>query len=122
MSRVISTGRSVWWSISHFGRAKMLRQHSFRTHPEAHFAFNDSTRSASAKQNPRQNHLLAALPLKDYERLLPMLEPVPLPVGWTIHGANAREKHLYFVTAGLVSRYYDCLLYTSPSPRDGLLS
>lgn len=85
----------------------MLRQHSFRTHPEAHFAFNDNKRNASAKQNPRQNHLLAALPLKDYERLLPMLEPVPLPVGWTIHGANALEKHLYFVTAGLVSRYYE---------------
>jgi CRP-like cAMP-binding protein len=30
-----------------------------------------------------------------------------LPAGWTIHGANALEKHLYFVTAGLVSRYYE---------------
>ena len=55
---------------------------------------------------PGKSHLLAALPLEDYERLLPDLEPVPLPPGWTVHGAGEREKYLYFLTAGIVSRVY----------------
>ena len=34
---------------------------------------------------PRQNHLIAALPAGDYERLLPDLEPIQLPLGWAVH-------------------------------------
>jgi CRP-like cAMP-binding protein len=55
---------------------------------------------------PRDNRLLAALPVADYNRLLPCLEPVPLPLGRTIYGPRDREKYLYFVTAGIVSRLY----------------
>lgn len=55
---------------------------------------------------PRDNRLLAALPLADYNRLLPWLEPVALPLGQTIYGPRDREKYLYFVTAGIVSRFY----------------
>ncbi len=84
----------------------MLRQHSFRDYPEARFAFRHSRRAVSTQHTPRQNHILAALPLADYERLLPALEPIPLPPGWTVYGAGALEKHLYFLTAGLVSRLY----------------
>ncbi len=65
----------------------------------------DTKRAASAKHAPRQNGLLAALPLEDYERLLPDLEPVPLPLGWTVHGAGDREDYLYFLTSGIVSRF-----------------
>jgi len=57
-----------------------------------------------AQHAPSQNHLLAALPAGDYERLLPHLAPVSLPPGWTVHGAGDRERYLYFVTAGIVSR------------------
>jgi CRP-like cAMP-binding protein len=46
------------------------------------------------------------LRLEDYERLLPDLEPVPLPLGWTIHGACDQDKYLYFLTAGIVSKLY----------------
>jgi CRP-like cAMP-binding protein len=53
-----------------------------------------------------QNHLLAALPMKDYERLLPELEPIPLPRNGTVYVADDREKYLYFPTAGLVSCFY----------------
>jgi CRP-like cAMP-binding protein len=60
--------------------------------------------AVSVQHTPRQNHLLAALPLDDYEHLLPDLEPVPLPPGWTIHAAGVREKYVYFVTSGFVSR------------------
>jgi CRP-like cAMP-binding protein len=44
--------------------------------------------------------------VEDYERLLPDLEPVPLPLGWTVHRAGDREQYLYFLTAGIVSRFY----------------
>ena len=29
-----------------------------------------------------------------------------MPPGWTVHGAGDREKYLYFLTAGIVSRLY----------------
>ncbi len=63
-------------------------------------------RLVSAEHMPRKNHLLAALPLEDYERLLPDLELVPLPLNSTVYGAATRESHLYFLTDGLVSRFY----------------
>ena len=84
----------------------MLGRYSFRAHPETRFASRDRKRAVSAQHTPRQNQLLAALPLGDYERLLPDLEPVPLPLGRTVHGAGDREKHLYFLTAGIVGRFY----------------
>jgi CRP-like cAMP-binding protein len=59
-----------------------------------------------APYTPRQNRLLAALPQADYERLLPYLEPHPLPRGSTVCGTGDHEKHLYFLTAGIVSRFY----------------
>ena len=83
----------------------MLGRHSFQPYPETRFASKKRMRAVSALHTPRQNHLLAALPLADYERLLPVLEPIPLPLGWAIHGAGNRERNLYFLTAGLVSRY-----------------
>ena len=84
----------------------MSGRDSFRPYPETCFASTDRKRAVFAEHMPRQNRLLAALPLEDYERLLPDLETVPLPLGWTIHGAGDREKYLYFLTAGLVSRVY----------------
>jgi CRP-like cAMP-binding protein len=83
----------------------MSGRDSFRPYSEAHFASGSRKRAASALHTPRQNRLLAALPLGDYERLLPDLEPVSLPPGWTIHGAGEREEYLYFLTSGIVSRF-----------------
>lgn len=84
----------------------MSGRDSFQPYPETRFASMDRKRAVFAQHTPRQNHLLAALPLEDYERLLPDLEPVALPRGWTVHGAGDREKYLYFLTAGIVSRVY----------------
>ena len=78
----------------------------FQPYPEKRFAFRGGKRALFVQHTPRQNQLLAALPLEDYARLLPALQPVPLPVGWTVHGAGEREKYLYFPTAGIVSRFY----------------
>jgi CRP-like cAMP-binding protein len=84
----------------------MLGRDSLRPYPETRYAYTDRMRAVSAQHTPRQNHLLAALPQEDYERLQPDLEPVPLPLGWTVHGAGDREKYVYFLTAGIVSRFY----------------
>ena len=54
---------------------------------------------------PGRNGILAALPPDDYERLLPHLEPFPLPANWIVHVAGTRERYVYFPTAGIVSRY-----------------
>ena len=84
----------------------MLDRRSFRPHAEPHFAYGDVERALSAQPTPRWNHLLAALPSVDYERLLPELEPVPLPAGWFVHGPGDREKYVHFLTAGIVSRFH----------------
>src|SRR5450759_885851 len=72
----------------------MLGLHSFPPYPETRFASTDRKPAVSAGHAPRQNRLLAALPPEDYERLLPNLEPVPLPLGWTVHRAGDREQYL----------------------------
>ncbi len=61
---------------------------------------------SSARQSPRENHLLAALPPADYERLLPHLELVPLPGGWAVYEAGNAQGHVFFPTTGIVSLGY----------------
>lgn len=55
---------------------------------------------------PRQNQLLAALPEADYQRLLPYLEPVDLPLGTVVFEAGGKLRHLYFPGSGIVSLLY----------------
>jgi CRP-like cAMP-binding protein len=80
--------------------------HSIRPRPWAPRLSRDSKLAVSAERMPRQNHLLAMLPLEVYGRLLPDLQPVPLPLGRILHGARERENYVYFLTAGIVSRFY----------------
>ena len=56
-----------------------------------------------APHTPKQNHLSAALPAADYERLLPHLELVPLPLGWAVYEAGGAQGYLYFPTTSIVS-------------------
>jgi CRP-like cAMP-binding protein len=62
--------------------------------------------SLSARQSPRQNHLLAALPETGYERLLPHLELVPLPLGWAVYEAGDAQGYVYFPATSIVSLLY----------------
>lgn len=64
-------------------------------------------RTMPAPCSARQNQLLAALARDDYERLLPMLEPVMLAHGSTVYGAGQQVQHLYFPTEGVVSQFYE---------------
>ena len=49
------------------------------------------------------NHILQALPPKEYEKLFPMLQPVPLVQHQVIYEVGAPIKGGYFVNAGLIS-------------------
>ncbi len=84
----------------------MLQQRAFRPQTETPVATVNNERAVSAQHSPAQNHLLAALPMEDYLRLLPHLVLVPLPLGWSTQGAGDRGKYLYFLISGIVSRQY----------------
>ncbi len=56
--------------------------------------------------DPRQNHLLAALPLAEFERLQPKLELVPMPLGEVLYESGGQLGHAYFPTSAIVSLHY----------------
>ena len=58
---------------------------------------------SAANRPPPTNHLLAALPRKDYERIVPTLDIMPLKLKETIHKAGEPVQHVYFPGAGFVS-------------------
>lgn len=73
-------------------------------------AVKKSPRKKIAKElhdDPKRNNILAALPDADFERLLPDLEFVPMPLGWTMSESGDHVDFLHFPTAGIVSLIYD---------------
>lgn len=60
----------------------------------------------SISTDPRENHLLAALPGKDLARLLPFLELTPLAVGSVLYESGEPARYLYFPTNAIVSLLY----------------
>ncbi len=62
---------------------------------------------ASVILSPAQNRILGSLPKADYERLLPDLEFVRMPVGWIISETGDHVNFLYFPVSGIVTLMYD---------------
>lgn len=60
----------------------------------------------SAAPDPRQNHLLAALPEEVQRRLFDHLEPVSLPLGKVLYESGDTMRHVYFPTDSIVSLLY----------------
>jgi len=56
--------------------------------------------------SPKQNHLLDALPAEDYARLLPDLELIPMPLGWSVYESGDSMGHVFFPTTSIVSLLY----------------
>jgi CRP-like cAMP-binding protein len=56
--------------------------------------------------SPKQNHLLAALPQADFERLAPHLEMVAMPLGEALYESGGRLQHAYFPTTSIASLLY----------------
>ncbi|MDP2869763.1 Crp/Fnr family transcriptional regulator [Methyloversatilis sp.] len=54
----------------------------------------------------RTNELLAALPDAEWDRWLPNLEPVDMPLGKVLYEAGTRLSHVYFPVTAIVSLLY----------------
>ena len=61
---------------------------------------------AQAKPDPRQNHLLNALPAEDFDRIAAHLELVPLTLGDVLYEPDVRMRYVYFPTTSIVSLLY----------------
>jgi CRP-like cAMP-binding protein len=67
---------------------------------------NSLPQSSAQSPDPRQNQLLAALPLTQYQRWLPHLEYVSLPLGKVLYESGIVLSHVYFPTSAIVSLLY----------------
>src|SRR6202166_935438 len=56
--------------------------------------------------DPQQNHLLAALAPAERERLYPLLQLVPMPLGEVLYESGNVLRHVYFPTDSIVSLLY----------------
>jgi CRP-like cAMP-binding protein len=59
-----------------------------------------------ASRNPRHNHLLAALPHDQWQRWLPHVEYVEMPLGQVLYEPGGVLSHVYFPTTAIVSLLY----------------
>ncbi|MDR7089623.1 Crp/Fnr family transcriptional regulator [Cellvibrio fibrivorans] len=57
--------------------------------------------------NPKLNHILASLPAADYERILPDLKLIDMPLGWTMSESGDHISYLDFPISGIVSLMYN---------------
>src|SRR3954470_9312936 len=55
---------------------------------------------------PSENHLLAALPAAELERLSPHLELVPMPLAQVVYEPGGQLQHAFFPTTSIVSLHY----------------
>jgi CRP-like cAMP-binding protein len=60
----------------------------------------------SSPPRPNSNHLLAALPVAEFERLSAHLELVPLPLGELLYEPGVKLPYAYFPTTAIVSLRY----------------
>jgi len=56
--------------------------------------------------NSWQNHLLAALPAEEFERISPHLELVQMPLGKILYESGDELRYVYFPTTCIVSKLY----------------
>ena len=56
--------------------------------------------------SPTQNHLLAALPAAEFDRLSPHLELIEMPLGDALYESGGQLQHVYFPTTSIVSLLY----------------
>lgn len=60
----------------------------------------------SSRHEPRQNHLLAALPADVFDRIFPHLELVAMPLGDVLCESGGQLQHVYFPTTATISLHY----------------
>jgi CRP-like cAMP-binding protein len=60
----------------------------------------------SSPHRSDHNHLLAALPRAEFERIAPRLQLVPLQLGAMLYEPDGQLQHAYFPTTAVVSLHY----------------
>ena len=60
----------------------------------------------NAALDPKKNQLLAALPDAEWQRWLPQIEWVALPLGHVLYESGSTLSHVYFPTTAIVSLLY----------------
>ncbi|MFC0131870.1 Crp/Fnr family transcriptional regulator [Massilia eurypsychrophila] len=60
----------------------------------------------SSKQDPNQNHLMAALLDADFDRLSPHLELIPMKLGDVLYESGDKVQYVYFPTSAIISLHY----------------
>lgn len=63
-------------------------------------------RKRNVLRDPRDNYLLAALPEAEWQRWMPRLEHVDLPLGKVLYESGATLTHVYFPITAIVSLLY----------------
>jgi CRP-like cAMP-binding protein len=56
--------------------------------------------------HPKQNHLLAAFPQTEFDRIAPHLELVPMALEEVLYESGGQLQHVYFPTTSIVSLLY----------------
>jgi CRP-like cAMP-binding protein len=69
-------------------------------------SYEPSSTSATVVNSPLQNRLLAALSLSEFDRLLPHLELVKMPLGEVLYESGGRLNYVVFPTTSIVSLQY----------------
>ena len=69
-------------------------------------AMTCTTQDMPVRSDPKQNQLLASLPDAVFNRWLPLLEPVDMPLGAVIYESGIELSHVYFPTTSIVSLLY----------------
>jgi len=78
-----------------------------RTPTEPSITLANHPPAAPAKRlDPRSNQLLAALPEAEFQRWLPLLEWVDMPLGQVMYESGRQLSHVYFPTTAIVSLLY----------------
>src|SRR6202158_598852 len=65
-----------------------------------------SPMAAPARHSPHQNHLLAALPTSDFQRLASHLELVPMKLCEVLYESGVQLRYVYFPTTSILSLLY----------------
>jgi hypothetical protein len=60
----------------------------------------------ASPHKPEQNHLLAAMPAEEFDRIAPYLGLVSMPLGQVLYESGGLLRHVYFPTTSIVSLLY----------------
>ncbi len=72
--------------------------------PQAYNYYLDIYMETNALKD--QNYLFHSIPYEEWNRLLPMIEPIDLPLGKVLYEPGMKMSHVYFPTTAIVSLLY----------------